>query len=356
MPSYKGYNPLGPGDTKPWGQGDLDHEKEVIDSIVMDCVNNTKNLSGHRHPRLYDTAGNKVLETVGTQMTIGGGTPTAPTHKISMQVLTGEGEALRMVHAGYNFMWYDSVNSKLNIGYGGGNHKLEMYLGYDSASPFRIRAGNGVEIIRMDTPTLKTVFGQNFRLEKVTTNDANPFDVHFYKKRDGNNGISGDWIGRSLYDSVDDAGTARTYAEAYGYIYNAAAGSWGGRYVIKVHDYNLQYQQMELRNAGMVLTRRDLSGTGNTSIVLANSVGGNLADLEGSPTDSYFLKFHQSGGTHSQIGLKDEYNYTNKVFKLADYTTAERNAISSPLNGMILHNTTDNKIQARISGSWVNLH
>jgi hypothetical protein len=37
-------------------------------------------------------------------------------------------------------------------------------------------------------------------------------------------------------------------------------------------------------------------------------------------------------------------------------TTTQRDAISSPANGLVLYNTTTNKLQVRAGGSWVDLH
>jgi len=36
-------------------------------------------------------------------------------------------------------------------------------------------------------------------------------------------------------------------------------------------------------------------------------------------------------------------------------TTTQRDAVSTPANGSILYNTTDNKLQVRENGAWVNL-
>ncbi len=37
-------------------------------------------------------------------------------------------------------------------------------------------------------------------------------------------------------------------------------------------------------------------------------------------------------------------------------TTTERDALTSPFNGLLIYNTTDNKIQAYVNGAWTNMH
>ena len=47
---------------------------------------------------------------------------------------------------------------------------------------------------------------------------------------------------------------------------------------------------------------------------------------------------------------------TTKGFLPPRMTTTQRDAISSPTNGLVLYNTTTNKLQVRAAGAWVDLH
>ena len=43
-------------------------------------------------------------------------------------------------------------------------------------------------------------------------------------------------------------------------------------------------------------------------------------------------------------------------FRLANMTTAERDALTNVANGDVIYNTSTNKFQGRASGAWVDLH
>jgi hypothetical protein len=47
-------------------------------------------------------------------------------------------------------------------------------------------------------------------------------------------------------------------------------------------------------------------------------------------------------------------NIVNTPLTLASFTTTERDALTAS-NGMLIYNTTLNKVQAREAGSWVSL-
>jgi hypothetical protein len=51
-----------------------------------------------------------------------------------------------------------------------------------------------------------------------------------------------------------------------------------------------------------------------------------------------------------------EVSSTTKGLLLPRMTTAQRDAIASPADGLLIYNTTTTKVQARAGGSWVDLH
>jgi hypothetical protein len=51
-----------------------------------------------------------------------------------------------------------------------------------------------------------------------------------------------------------------------------------------------------------------------------------------------------------------EINSTTQGVLFPRMTTTQRNAITTPADGLVIYNTTDNKLQVRASGVWVDLH
>lgn len=147
MPEYKGYNPLGPGDLKPWGARDLQHEKDVIDSIVMDCISATKDLTGHKHRSLYDGYGQQTVSTNDSTKLITVG-KSDYSHRIEMNVQTDSSAAMRMRSGGYSFMQYDSLARTIRMGEVGGHHKVIIQLGYGNPS-FDIKKWNSISALRI---------------------------------------------------------------------------------------------------------------------------------------------------------------------------------------------------------------
>jgi len=77
--NYKGFSINTPSDARPWGARETQAWKDIIDTVVMDCVVQTLDITGHKHYRLFGTAGNVALtvDNIG-QIGIGITVPTCP--------------------------------------------------------------------------------------------------------------------------------------------------------------------------------------------------------------------------------------------------------------------------------------
>jgi hypothetical protein len=75
--SYKNFNLNGPSTPKPWGAVEEQNWKDIIDTVVGDCVTVSKDTAGHRHTKLYDANGVAVVIVSTSSGNVGIGT-TAP--------------------------------------------------------------------------------------------------------------------------------------------------------------------------------------------------------------------------------------------------------------------------------------
>jgi hypothetical protein len=103
--------------------------------------------------------------------------------------------------------------------------------------------------------------------------------------------------------------------------------------------------------------------TGNSNTIIGR-IGG-TAGLSGTiiigAGTTERLRIDSSGnmgvGTSSpNAAARLDVTSTTSGFLPPRMTTAERDAISSPPNGLMLYNTTTDKLQVRAAGSWVDLH
>jgi hypothetical protein len=63
-------------------------------------------------------------------------------------------------------------------------------------------------------------------------------------------------------------------------------------------------------------------------------------------------------GTETATGSSAiiEFSSTDRGVLFPRMTTTQRNAITTPADGLVIYNTTDNKLQVRAAGAWVDLH
>ena len=97
----------------------------------------------------------------------------------------------------------------------------------------------------------------------------------------------------------------------------------------------------------------DLAGT----LVLDTTLQNGTLDL-----DVNSITVSGAGSTSISAGANIELDAANRVlitdtpFRLAQMTTAERDAIVAPDNGDMIYNTTTNKFQGYANSIWVDLH
>jgi len=119
--------------------------------------------------------------------------------------------------------------------------------------------------------------------------------------------------------------------------------------------------------------------TGNISMIIKdNTVGGTYQASIGEGADMVFrtgivttastpqtlsehMRITKSGnvgiGTATpNVSAKLEINSTTQGVLFPRMTTTQRNAITTPADGLVIYNTTDNKLQVRAAGVWVDLH
>lgn len=94
----------------------------------------------------------------------------------------------------------------------------------------------------------------------------------------------------------------------------------------------------------------DITGnvTANTATVV-NLIATNIT-ATGSGTQTI------SAGANIELDATNRVLVTDTPFRLASFTTVERDAIASPVNGDMIYNTTNNKIQGYANSAWVDLH
>ena len=71
---------------------------------------------------------------------------------------------------------------------------------------------------------------------------------------------------------------------------------------------------------------------------------------------SYFAGNVAIGTTTQNASAAFEVASTTQGVLFPRMTTTQRNAITTPADGLVIYNTTDNKLQVRAAGAWVDLH
>jgi len=112
---------------------------------------------------------------------------------------------------------------------------------------------------------------------------------------------------------------------------------------------------------------------GNTSIGVTSASARLHVQGSGATSGTWTAQMHNSSGTNNALMVRDdgivamgtaspnssaklEISSTTQGVLFPRMTTTQRNAISTPADGLVIYNTTDNKLQVRAAGAWVDLH
>lgn len=105
---------------------------------------------------------------------------------------------------------------------------------------------------------------------------------------------------------------------------------------------------IELRSAGVTVG----NSTGNAVINFTDNNWNIASTLVKTSGDA---RLQDSSGNNTNITLTANEVSVKGPFKLEQYTTTQRNALTAA-NGHLIYNTTVNKFQGYANGSWVDLH
>jgi hypothetical protein len=105
---------------------------------------------------------------------------------------------------------------------------------------------------------------------------------------------------------------------------------------------------IELRSAGITVG----NSTGNAGITFTDNTWSIASTLFKTSGDA---RLQDSSSNNTNITLTANEVSVKGPFKLEQYTTTQRNALTAA-NGHLIYNTTDHKFQGYANGSWVDLH
>jgi hypothetical protein len=118
---------------------------------------------------------------------------------------------------------------------------------------------------------------------------------------------------------------------------------------VRTHLYGSLTMGSDTTSSGRLTVR----GTGNTSTtktaVFEDSDGSDIMVVQ----DNGVVGI---GVTSPNASAKLEISSTTQGVLFPRMTTTQRDLISTPADGLVIYNTTDNKLQVRAAGAWVDLH
>ncbi len=219
--------------------------------------------------------------------------------------------------------------------------------------------------------------------------DAQAFDIT----------TTGKILYANMYATEGDLPNATTYHGMFAHVHATGAGYFahGGAWIKLANDSQLSSYQTTAGLNSAIDTHLNqtnptsgnvLSWNGSDYAWVSNSGGGGSANPAGANTQVQYnnngsfgaesdftynastntlsvvnltatnITTTGSGSTTVTAGANIELNATNRVlvtdtpFRLASFTTTQRDAISSPVNGDMIYNSTLNQLESYENGSW----
>ena len=137
---------------------------------------------------------------------------------------------------------------------------------------------------------------------------------------------------------------------------NCRANSHGQKIIAQPHSEGVTNEMLLPKGGNSTLVSEVATQTLTNKTLTSPDI--NTPDIDGGAIDGAVIGANTPAAiTGTAIsGTSVTVTGTAGAMTLNTVTTSQRNAISSPANGMIVYNSTDSKIQAYVAGSWVNLH
>jgi len=190
---------------------------------------------------------------------------------------------------------------------------------------------------------------------EITTGSDNT-EIGYFAGRQGAAG-KGSTVALGSEAARFDAGSFTTMIGMQAGL-GASAGS-----ITHTGDYNIGIGYQAMRNTTTIRSgssniaigdRIDLPSVTSSNQVTIGSNGVNwLTRFTG---EGWLVNHSGSAVTTQTASAAFEVKSTTGGILFPTMTSTERDAISSPVNGLVLYNTTTDKLQVRAAGAWVDLH
>jgi hypothetical protein len=261
-----------------------------------------------------------------------------------------------------NLFW-DNTNSRLGIGTSSPGSCLQLIPTVNNIPYF--------QILRSGTPSSDAFF-------QISTSTTGIFAPLFWMK--SNAGASDGYQGGFIVDSKNDVNIPvcqfmARYANGlvptgplYDFANYAPSGILTGRSVFRIWvTGNATIQNGSTYTDGGY--RLDVNAGGAVSA----TNGALRLRGPGATTNTWSAQIHNSSGTNNALMVRDDgivamgtaspnssakldISSTTQGVLFPRMTTTQRDAISSPANGLVIYNSSTDKLQVRAAGAWVDLH